>query len=172
MRRIDKMQWNTVSAIASSISTIAIIAGGAIAIYQIRESRRAAQFDATQRMVGLVLEREFNEALRFIMDVLPSRMTEEQYVAELQSSRGWDVDPSVHKELIILARLEEIGIYLRYRLLFGEALLDFTAELILQSWEHLQDVVELMRTSHRNPHVWSNAEYLYQRARAVRRSPN
>jgi hypothetical protein len=27
-----------------------------------------------------------------------------------------------------------------------------------------------MRTSHRNPHVWSNAEYLYQRARAVRRS--
>ena len=63
--------------------------------------------------------------MRFIMDVLPSRMTEEQYVAELQSSRGWDVDPSVHKELIILARLEEIGIYLRYRLLFGDALLDF-----------------------------------------------
>ena len=166
------MQWNAISAIASSVSTIAIIAGGAIAIYQVRESRRAAQFDATQRMVGLMLEREFNEALHFIINVLPSRMTEEQYVAELQSSRGWDVDPLVHKELIILARLEEIGIYLHYRLLFGEALLDFTAELILQSWEHLQDVVELMRTSHRNPHVWSNAEYLYQRARAVRRSTN
>jgi hypothetical protein len=53
-------------------------------------------------MVGLILEREFNEALHFIIDVLPSRMTEEQYVAELQSARGWDVDPLVHKELIIL----------------------------------------------------------------------
>ena len=51
------MQWNAISAIASSVSTIAIIAGGAIAIYQVRESRRAAQFDATQRMVGLMLER-------------------------------------------------------------------------------------------------------------------
>jgi hypothetical protein len=25
-----------------------------------------------------------------------------------------------------------------------------------------------MRKSHRNPNVWSNAEYLYERARAVR----
>jgi hypothetical protein len=32
------MQWNAISAIASSVSTIAIIAGGAIAIYQVRRA--------------------------------------------------------------------------------------------------------------------------------------
>ncbi|MBV8148212.1 MAG: hypothetical protein JO092_03885, partial [Candidatus Eremiobacteraeota bacterium] len=51
----------------------------------------------------------------------------------------------------------------------GDAILDFNGVLILQSWEHLRDVVSLMRRSHRNPHVWSNAEYLYERAKATNR---
>lgn len=78
------------------------------------------------------------------------------------------MDATRHPELIVLARLEEIGIYLRHRLLLGDALLDFNAELILQSWEPLRGVVDLMRKSHRNPRVWSSAEYLYGRAKTVR----
>jgi hypothetical protein len=70
--------------------------------------------------------------------------------------------------LVVLARLEETGIYLRHRLLLGNALLDFDAVLIMQSWEKLVGVVELMRTWHRNPRVWSNAEFLYTRALAFR----
>lgn len=65
----------------------------------------------------------------------------------------------------MLARLEEIGIYLRRRLLADDALLDFNSALILQSWENLTDIVKLMRTSHRNPNVWSNAEFVYSRAK-------
>jgi hypothetical protein len=47
-----------------------------------------------------------------------------------------------------------------------DALRDFHVELILQSWDHLEEVVGLIRMSHRNPRVWSNADYLYQRAKA------
>jgi hypothetical protein len=161
--------WDAIAAVGSLISAGVLLVGGAIAVYQLRETRRAAQFDATQRMVDRLLERDFNRALRFVINDLPIRMGEPEYTAELERSRGWDVDPERHPELIVLARLEEAGIYLRHRLLLGDALLDFDAILILQSWEHLADVVALMRRSHRNPRVWSNAEYLYDRAKAVRR---
>ena len=44
----------------------------------------------------------------------------------------------------------------------------FRAELILESWERLGDVVTLMRASHRNPNVWANAQFLYEFTKARR----
>ncbi len=139
--------------------------GGVVAIYQLREGRRTAQFDATQRMVENLLDREFNNALRYVIDDLPNRLKDEKYRAELSSSHDWDIDPDRHPEITVLARLEEIGIYLRHRLLAADAMLDFNAALILQSWENLTEVVTLMRKSQRNPNVWSGAELLYGRAK-------
>ncbi len=161
--------WDALTAIGSIVSAGVLLVGGAIAVYQLRETRRAAQFDATQRVVDRLFERDFNRALRFVINDLPNRMRDPEYTTELERSRGWDVDPERHPELVVLGRLEETGIYLRHRLLLGDALLDFAAILVLQSWEHVRDVVELMRKSHRNPSVWSNAEYLYERAKAGRR---
>jgi hypothetical protein len=115
------------------------------------------------------LERDFNRAVRFVINDLPNRLRDAEYAAELEHSRGWDVDPERHPELVVLGRLEEAGIYLRHRLLLGDALLDFDSIMILQSWEHLTNVVNLMRKSHRNPRVWSNAEFLYDRAKSMRR---
>jgi hypothetical protein len=162
------IDWNALTGIGSIVSAGVLLIGGAVAVYQLRETRRAAQFDATLRMVDRLFERDFNRALRFVINDLPNRMRDPEYAMELERSRGWDVDPERHPELVVLGRLEEAGIYLRRRLLFGDALLDFDAILILQSWEHLKDVVDLMRKSHRNPRVWSNAEFLYDRARAAR----
>ena len=162
--------WDALAAIGSIGSAGVVLVGGAVALYQLRETRRAAQFDGTQRMIDRLLDRDFNRAVRFVINDLPNRLRDPEYAAELERSRGWDVDPERHPELLVLGRLEETGIYLRHRLLLGGALLDFDAILILQSWEHLREVVDLMRKSHRNPRVWSNAEYLYDRARSVQRS--
>ena len=161
------MDWDAVTAVSTAVSAAAIVVGGTVAIYQLREGRRAAQFDATQRMVDRMLDLEFNRALRYVIDELPNRMSDPLYTADFEQARGWDIDPAIHPEMIVLARLEETGIYLRRGLLSGDALLDFTAALILQGWEPLQGAVALMRKSHRNQNVWSNAEYLYRRARAV-----
>jgi hypothetical protein len=158
------VDWNEVLAITSIVTVPLIVVGGAIALNQLRESRRAAQFDGTQRMVDRMLDLDFNAAVRFVIDELPSRLGDDRYRTELATTRGWNLDPKGHPELVVLTRLEELGIYLRHRLLLGDAVLDFTAELIMLSWEHLTDVVTLMRTSHRNPNVWSNAEFLYERA--------
>lgn len=161
------MDWNALTAIGSIVSAGVLVVGGAVAIYQLRETRRAAQFDSTQRIVDRFLDPEFNRALLFVINDLPERMRDPVYTAELEHSRGWDVDPNRHPELVVLARLEEAGVYLRHRLVLEDALLDFDAILILQSWDHLKEVVDLMRRSHRNPRVFSNAEFLYDRARAA-----
>jgi hypothetical protein len=101
----------------------------------------------------------------YVIDKLPERMTDPAYREDLTSSRGWDLAAARHPELIVLARLEEMGIYVRNRLLLSSALLDFGAELILEGWERLEEVVKVMRTSHRNPNVWENAQFLYQYAK-------
>lgn len=87
------------------------------ALYQ-RETRHAAQFDGT-RMIDRLLDRDFNRAVRFVINDLPNRLRDPEYAAELERSRGWDVDPERHPELLVLGRLEETGIYLRHRLLLG-----------------------------------------------------
>jgi hypothetical protein len=164
------VDWSALSAIGTAVSAGVVLVGGAVAVYQLRETRRVAQFDATQRVIDRTLDPDFNRALHFVIYDLSDRMKDPKYRSDLETSRGWDVDPASHPELIVLVRLEEIGIYLRHRLVLGDALLDFSAEMILQSWERLRDVVNLMRTSHRNPLVWSNAEFLYGQAKLIPRS--
>ena len=163
------MNWDAVTAIATALSTVVIAVGGGVAVYQLSEGRRASQFDATQRMINSLLEDRFIEAVHVVMNDLSKRLQDPEYAAALANSRGWDVDPAKHPELVVLARLEEVGTYARHGLISTDALLDFNAEFILQAWEHLLPVVELTRRSHRNPHVWKNTEFLYNRARAVRR---
>ena len=38
----------------------------------------------------------FNHAFRFVINELPNRLNDADYRAELETSRGWDVDPERH----------------------------------------------------------------------------
>jgi hypothetical protein len=153
--------WEALTATSSLFQALLLLVAGGTAIYQLLEVRRAAQFDATRTMVDRMLDPTFTTALMYVIDTLPERMEDPTYREELTSSRGWDLATARHPELLVLARLEEMGIYVRNRLLLSSTLLDFGAELILESWQRLGDIVSLMRSSHRNPNVWENAEFLY-----------
>jgi hypothetical protein len=54
------IDWDALTAIGSIVSAGVLLVGGAVAVYQLRETRRAAQFDSTQRMVDRLLDRDFN----------------------------------------------------------------------------------------------------------------
>jgi hypothetical protein len=149
------------AALSSLFQALLLLVAGCIAIYQLLEVRRSSQFDATRTMVDRMVDASFLTALSYVINDLPKRMTEAPYREELMSSHGWPLPLLRHPELIVLARLEEMGIYVRNRFLLPSALLDFGSVLILESWEQLDEVVKLMRTSHRNPNVWENAEFLY-----------
>jgi hypothetical protein len=153
--------WDALTALSSVFQALLLLVAGGTAIYQLLEVRRAAQFDATRTMVDRMLDPTFTTALLYVIDKLPERMADPTYREELTSSRGWDLATARHPELLVLARLEEMGIYVRNRLLLSSTLLDFGAELILESWQRLGEIVSLMRSSHRNPNVWENAEFLY-----------
>jgi hypothetical protein len=159
------VSWEALTALSSVFQTLLLLVAGGIAIYQLLEVRRAAQFEGTRTMVDRMLDPAFTTALMYVIDELPSRLADSAYRDELTTSRGWDLAAARHPELVVLARLEEMGIYVRNRLLLSSALLDFGAELILESWERLGEVVTLMRASHRNPNVWENAEFLYHYAK-------
>jgi hypothetical protein len=159
------MTPEAITAAASVFQALLLLVAGAVALYQLFEVRRTAQFEATRVMVDRMLDPSFTTALMYVIEQLPERMKDADYREELTSSRGWDLAAARHPELIVLARLEEMGIYIRNRLLLSSALLDFGAELILEGWERLEEVVKLMRTSHRNPYVWENAQFLYQYAK-------
>jgi hypothetical protein len=153
--------WDALTAVSSLFQALLLLVAGGTAIYQLLEVRRAAQFDATRTMVDRILDPTFTTALLYVIDKLQERMEDPTYREELTSSRGWDLATARHPELLVLARLEEMGIYVRNRLLLSSTLLDFGAELILESWQRLGEIVSLMRSSHRNPNVWENAEFLY-----------
>lgn len=156
-----ELTWEALTAVSSLFQALLLLVAGGAAIYQLLEVRRASQFEATRTMVDRMLDPSFTTALMYVIDELPQRITDPTYREELTSSRGWDLAAAHHPELIVLARLEEMGIYVRNRLLLSSTLLDFGAELILESWERLVEVVALMRSSQRNPNVWENAQFLY-----------
>ena len=162
------MSWDALTAVSSVFQAALLLVAGCIALYQLLEMRRSGQFEATRTMIDRMLDPSFFAAVMYVVNDLPKRMEDPQFRAELTSVRGWDLSEQRHPEIIVLARLEEMGIYVRNRLLLSSTLLDFGAELILESWEMLGDVVMLMRASHRNPKVWSNAQFLYEFTKARR----
>jgi hypothetical protein len=153
--------WTVVAALSTLASTIVIAITAVLALIQLNLMRRGGQFDATRRMVDEIKTPLFMRAWARVVNELPSRMNDPQFRAELQSAHGWDVDVEKHPEVIVLAYLEELGIYVKNRMISEVALLDFSSGLVLEAWERLRDVVMLSRRSTRNPRAWKNAEYLY-----------
>lgn len=95
------LDWSVVTAISSAVSAAVVLGGGAVAVYQLREARRAAQFDATQRMVTQMLDPDFNRALRFVIGDLAGRMTDPQYRGRARTiprmGNGCDATPRANR---------------------------------------------------------------------------
>jgi len=70
-------------------------------------------------------------------------------------ARAWEVDVEDHPEVLVLAYLEEVGIYVKQRLIADEALLEFIYGLIVEAWDRLRGVVEQTRRT-QNPHAWES----------------
>ncbi|GJG88855.1 hypothetical protein tb265_40360 [Gemmatimonadetes bacterium T265] len=165
MTGLGAVDWAAVSAGLGVVQTAIVLVTVRVGLAQLRDGRRAAQFTATRGLVAHALDPHFHQALQVVEDELAERLANPTYAREIAASRGWDVDAARHPELLVLARLEEIGTYVKYHLVAEDALFDYLGELVVSSWERLGDVVRIMRASHRNPRVWANAEFVYGRAR-------
>jgi hypothetical protein len=160
------VSWEAVSAVAATVQTAVILLTVAFGVVQLRDNRRESRFNATRTLISGTLDPAFFNALQFVFNDLDSRLLDPHYADELRSSLGWAIDSKKHPELFVLARFEEIGLYQGYDFISTDAVVNFLGELIVGTWEKLVPVVEIMRESHTNPHVWSNAESLYNITRS------
>lgn len=139
------MNWAAL-AVALSLAQTAIYVGtAAVALAQLREARRARQFDTTRAVIAHAFDPLFYRAVQFIFRDLDARLRDPAYAAELASARGWDVDAERHPELVVLARLEEIGTYVKYGHVAEAALFENLAALITGVRGQLAEVVRLSR---------------------------
>jgi hypothetical protein len=160
------VSWDAVTAIATSVQAVVILLTVVFGVVQLSDGRRESRFNATRSLINSTLDPSFYSALQFVLNDLDSRLLDPEYADELRRSLGWAIDDQKHPEILVLARLEEIGLYQNYQFVSTDAVVNFLGELIVGVWEKLVPVVEIMRASHTNPHVWSNAESLYRVTRA------
>lgn len=160
------VSWDAVGAVAASVQAVVILVTVVFGVVQLRDARRELRFNATRSLINGVLDPAFYSALQFVFNDLESRLLDPQYAGQLQRSLGWAIDGQKHPELLVLARLEEIGTYANNHLISTDAVVNFLGELIVGTWEKLLPVVEIMRASHPNSQVWGNAESLYRTTRA------
>ncbi|MBV8602153.1 MAG: hypothetical protein JO359_11370 [Candidatus Eremiobacteraeota bacterium] len=164
------VDWGVVSAVSTMVSTVVIAIAALLALGQLRQMHRAGQFDVTRKMIEEIKNPAFVRAWTYVIKEFPARAGDPAYRAELGRTRSWEVELDRHPEILVLAYLEELGIYVKQRLIAENALLDFNCGLILEAWERLEPVVKVTREM-QDPNAWYNTEFLagYARERSAGR---
>ena len=167
------MNWEALTATGTVLTAVIIAASALLGMQQLRELRRTALFDGTKRILDELMTTQMLDARRFVMIELQQRLEDREYRAELAT---FSVDPAKHPEILVLEHLEQLGSFMRYKLLFGETILESQYRLLVDGWDRLRPVVEITRSATDNPYLWQQAEWLHEHTkrwaqRYVRKHP-
>jgi hypothetical protein len=165
------VSWEAVSALASLLSSVAVLAAVLVAIRQVRVGaaqvehlRKATQLEGTMKIFAMLSSPEMQRARRFIAIDLPERLGDPKFRAEVPLLA---MSPSVeeHGELAVLRVMEMIGAYVKHGLLDAEIVFDYWAPAVIFGWEHLTalGIIAIHREA-LGPAMWENFEDLYHRA--------
>ena len=160
--------WEALTAIGTLLSAFVITATVIMAARQLRlTSSQLEHLRRSNELAGAIaifekLERpQFVDAYHYVLVELKDRLKDDHYRAELGDFRAND---AVHKELVVLRTMENIGGYIRYGLMDGRILFDCVYPEIVGCWEHLAEVVAAHRIAF-GTGFWENYEYLYKQAK-------
>lgn len=167
-----QLSWEAVTAIASLLSSVAVLAAVLVAIRQVRVGaaqvehlRRATQLEGTMKIFGMLGSPEQQTARRFIALELAERLEDPVFRAEVPLLT---MAPSLeeHRELPVLRLMEMIGTYVKHGLLDADIVFDYWLPAVTNTWERLESlgIVAAHRAS-LGPEMWENFEELYLRAR-------
>jgi hypothetical protein len=158
--------WEMLTAIGTIASAVVIAVTVLMAARQVRltadqleELRRATQFQGAMAIFQEQTSHVFWGGIRFVMTELKERMTDESFRSEVPLVGM--ADDTVHKELVILRTFDNIGLYVKQRLIEPEVI--YSSPVFVRAilgWEALQDVIAIHRQS-LGPWMWGNYEYLY-----------
>jgi hypothetical protein len=154
---MTQVSWEAVSAIASMVSSLAVLVAIVIAIRQLRVGadqvdhlRRSTQLDGTMEIFDRLISSEQVEARRFIL-------------TELAVGRFTD---RPHPETLVLRLMEMIGTYVKHGLIDEEIIFDIWVSAVVDTWSALDRLGVI--AAHREANgslMWENFEFLAARAR-------
>jgi hypothetical protein len=160
--------WEAVTALASLLSSVAVLAAVMVAVRQVRVGaaqvehlRRSTQLEGTMKIFDKLASDEQTRARRFVLNDLAERLEDPVFRTELSlMTRA----PDGHDELKVLRLMEMIGTYVKHGLLDSDIVFDYWVPSVQSVWERLDSlgVIEAHRAA-TTPAMWENFEYLYGR---------
>jgi hypothetical protein len=162
------VSWEALTAVASLLSSVAVLAAVLIAVRQVRVGaaqvdalRRATQLDGTMKVFAMLTTPEQREGRRFVVEDLADRCRDDAaYREELFNMRG---DISAHREFAVGGLLEMLGIYVKHGLLDPEIVFDYWIPDNRRAWTIFVSLGIVAAHRSVEPLMWENFEYLVDR---------
>jgi hypothetical protein len=164
------VSWEAVTALASLLSSLAVLAAVIVAVRQVRVGaaqvehlRKATQLDGTMKIFEKLGGPEQQHARHFIANELPA-LLEDPVRREAMKQVAYL--PEKFPEMLALRYFEMVGTYVKHGLLDEEIIFDYWYPAVIDTWERLEDlgVIAIHRAA-AGPLMWENFEDLYRRAR-------
>ena len=151
----------------AAVGTFLVIAATAIAaVVQLRHMQRGNWLAVQLKILEMWTSPAIQEPYDYIKTVLPERLKDPRYRAELEYG---PIDRSVHREMVMLDWNAQLGLMLEKGAL-DDTFLQFYEPAIVICWKQLAPVLALIRR-HRNEHGIEHFDYLVARAMALRAKP-
>ena len=166
------LPWEAVTAIASMLSSIAVVGAIVVAVRQVRVGadqvehlRRATQLEGTMKIFALLASKEQQDARRFVRLDLRQRMADPSFRAEVALGT-MAANYEQHQEMLVLRLMEMLGTYVKHGLLDAEIVFDYWIPAVVNTWQELEStgVIALQREA-AGEAMWENFEDLNRRAR-------
>jgi len=164
------MTWEAVSALAAVFTGLIIAATVIVGVRQLRLTqetlehlRRATQLEGAMKIYADLNSPEFHESQLFVLNDL-ARCMEDPAFRDAVRLAGM-ADAQQHKELIVMRAYERVGVYVRYGLIDGAIIYDYSIPTIIGAWEELAEVVAIHR-EFLGPGLWENFQFLYDDGKA------
>ena len=166
------MTLESLSAWAAIVTTIVFAATAIAAIVQIRQLKLATQLEGFLALHREYASPEMYAARQYVAMVLPERLRDEAYRAELVNGTAFIES---HPELMLGNFWEKVGGLVSTGMLDPNLYLEMGAYRVIEAWDQLEEVVALRRRT--EPLQWTSfdhiarlsREYLDRRGAAARK---
>src|SRR4029077_12520459 len=150
------MSWEALTAIASAITTIVLIATVVMARHQVQLLRRSTQLDGLMRILAEMDDPAQVASYRFVIDELPAKMQDPIFRQRVIEGK---TDESIHRYLPILAFFEKVGSFVKFGLIDPDAVYCQAGSRAVRTWNVLHEVITFDR-ARSGPGVWDGFELL------------
>ncbi len=142
------MNWEALAAIGAAFTALVILATAIYASRQVRalnaqidHLRRATQLDGTPAVFDQIFSADFLSAYRAeALERAPST--------------------EIHKERTVQRHMERVGTLIRNGLLDADVVIDFSRDIVTQTWRRLRPLVFEQRRYLNDDQMWESFEYL------------